>query len=287
MPESGETVLPDGRLTAGLIGAHIQKTRLPRALEIMCEDAGIAFDFSLIDTADQPGFDFASTVSGLISRGWTGVTVTHPFKTQAAAFADAGMAPDLRRMGAANTLIFGPALRARNTDHSGFLGAWHARMGGTLPGAVAMAGAGGVARALAFALRDLGASDIAIWDIEPARAAQLARDAGGPARAIPAAQTDAAVLAADGLVNATALGMEHSPGMAFAPATIGGQSWAFDAVYTPASTEFLQAAGAAGLKCLSGFDLFRHMAIGSFTAYTGIAPDRDATLEKLQALAPG
>jgi len=273
-------------LRAGLIGSHIRATRLPRALALMCEDAGIALDFELIDTGDRPGFDFTATVRGLIARGRTGVTVTHPYKTDAAAFAGDAMRPAIRQLGASNTLVFGPPLAAHNTDHTGFLGAWRAHMGDAAPGTVAMAGAGGVARALGFALRDLGASDIAVWDVIPDRAAALAAAIGAPARALPAADATDACRAADGLVNATALGMEYAPGSAFAPEAIGGQFWAFDAVYTPSNTAFLGAARGAGLRAISGFDLFRHMAIGSFTAYTGIVPDAETVLPRLETFAP-
>ena len=274
------------RLNAGLIGSHIQATRLPRALALMCDDAGIPFDFELIDTADRVEFDFDATLRDLIARGWTGVTVTHPFKTDAAAFAGEAMPPAIRPLGASNTLVFGPPLTAHNTDYTGFLGAWRAHMGDAPPGTVAMAGAGGVARALGFALRDLGAADIAIWDVLPDRASALASTIGAPANAIPAATATEACRAADGLVNATALGMAYAPGMAFAPEAFGGQAWAFDAVYTPTNTTFLRAARAAGLRTISGFDLFRHMAIGSFTAYTGIVPDAETVLPRLAALAP-
>ena len=67
---------------------------------------------------------------------------------------------------------------------------------------------------------------------------------------------------------------------------MGGQRWAFDAVYTPTNTVFLMAAAEAGLNTISGFDLFRHMAIGSFEAYTGIRLDAEKTLAKLAALKP-
>ena len=139
-------------LRAGLIGEHISRTRLPFALEILCGMHGIELSFELIDTAERPGFDFTSTVEGLQSKGWTGVTVTHPWKTDAAEYAGDGMLPDLRGLGASNTLVFGSPLTAHNTDFTGFLGAWEAGMSARMPGRVAMAGAGGVARALGPAL---------------------------------------------------------------------------------------------------------------------------------------
>jgi shikimate dehydrogenase len=49
----------------------------------------------------------------------------------------------------------------------------------------------------------------------------------------------------------------------------GQLRWAFDAVYTPVWTPFLQGARAAGLRCLTGFDLFKAMAIGTFEACSG------------------
>lgn len=80
--------------------------------------------------------------------------------------------------------------------------------------------------------------------------------------------------------------MREYPGSAFEPGLLGPQAWAFDAVYTPTDTAFLMEAKAAGLATLSGFSLFQHMAIGSFAAYTGITPDADAVLPKLDALRP-
>ena len=274
------------KLIAGLIGSHIQKTRLPRALKMLCEEAGIQFQFELIDTDGIADFDFNATVNDLKARNWSGVTVTHPYKTHAARYAGETLLPEIARLGASNTLIFGPPLSGHNTDFTGFISAWRASMGDTSPGKVAMAGAGGVARALAFALANLGATSISIWDVEPGKAEQLAQECGGPARAISPEQANTAVNTADGLVNATALGMEHAPGMAFEPDHIGPQSWAFDAVYTPTNTAFLKTCRTAGLECLTGFDLFCHMAIGSFEAYTGREVDKPSALQKLADLRP-
>ena len=274
------------KLVAGLIGSHIQKTRLPRALELLCNEAGVGFEFELIDTDGVADFDFNAKVDELRGRDWSGVTVTHPHKTDAARYAGKSLLPDIARLGASNTLIFGTTLSAHNTDYTGFISAWRTVMGDVSPGKVAMAGAGGVARALAFALVELGASDIAVWDVEPGKAEQLATECSGPCRAIIPAQANDVVAGANGLINATALGMEHAPGMAFDKSHIGPQNWAFDAVYTPTNTTFLKACRTADLECLTGFDLFCHMAIGSFEAYTGITVDKSSILQKLANLRP-
>ena len=274
-----------GVLKAGLIGEHISRTRLPKALEIMCALNGWTLEFTLIDTAELPGFDFAAKVDELHADGWTGVTVTHPWKTHAADYAGPQMLRDLRGLGASNTLVFSDPLTGHNTDYTGFLGAWAAHMNRT-PGRVAMAGAGGVARALGPALARLGATDIAVWDLNADLAEELVRKIGGPARVVDPADADDAIQQADGLVNATPLGMREYPGSAFAAGLLGAQAWAFDAVYTPTNTRFLQDAAAADLQTLSGFRLFQHMAMGSFAAYTGIRVDPAEMLPKLDALKP-
>lgn len=272
-------------LKAGLIGEHISRTRLPAALKIMCQMHGLSLEFELMDTAGLAGFDFIATVDRLRAQKWTGVTVTHPYKTNAAQYAGKGMLPDLRRLGASNTLIFGENLSGHNTDFTGFIGAWRARMA-EAPGCVAMAGAGGVARALGPALARLGAREITVFDVDQSRADTLAALIGPVARVVPVGQADAAITGADGLVNATPLGMREYPGSAFEPGLLGRQSWAFDAVYTPADTAFLNDAKAAGLTTLSGFSLFQHMAMGSFAAYTGITVEPAAVLPLLDALKP-
>lgn len=273
-------------LRCGLIGDHISQTRLPAALELMCRDVGIELRFQLIDTAEMPEFEFDQFVDGLRSKGWDGVTVTHPYKQAAADYAGDGMAAELCHLGASNTLVFGDGLTGFNTDYSGFLSAWKAHMETTPVGVVALAGAGGVARAIAPALVELGASEIRIFDTLAASAHDLAARIGPRATIVSPDQWSDAIRGADGLVNATPLGMGYKPGTAFAADLIGGQSWSFDAVYTPTDTQFLNDCSGAGLRILTGFDLFKHMAMRSFQAYTGAQPDPVATLSNLTVLRP-
>ncbi len=273
-------------LRAGLIGDHISQTRLPAALGIMCKESGMTLEFDLIDTADQTDFDFVKTVDGLRAKGWSGVTVTHPFKTNAANYAGSAMPVELRNLGAANTLVFESPLKGANTDYSGFLSAWKTHMGTRAPGVVAMAGAGGVARAIGPALAKLGATEIRIWDMSEQSAKELVELIGPSAKIVSAEQAHIAIAGADGLVNATPLGMSYHPGTAFPRELIGSQSWAFDAVYTPTDTEFLMDCSQAGLTALTGFELFRHMAMLSFQAYTGITANPDTIMPKLATLRP-
>jgi len=269
-------------LLCGLIGENIGNSRLSKALDIMAADVGIEVAFTPIDTLEIEGFDFDDQIDLLRSDGWTGVTVTHPWKTHAATWADGAMVPGTAHLGAANTLIFDP-VTGHNTDYTGFLSAFPNVLNRS-PGSVAVAGAGGVARAVVPALIALGAGPVHIWDLDADMAHELAARTG--AIAVDIADSTDAIRDADGLANCTPLGMAPYGGTAFDPLLLGHQKWAFDAVYTPTDTPFALAAKSAGLDVLTGFDLFRFMAMQSFEAYTGITPDPVMTLPKLAALRP-
>ena len=80
-------------------------------------------------------------------------------------------------IGAANTLTFAPdgTIAAENTDAPGLIAA----LGRPPRGMRALVlGAGGSARAAAWALRQAGASEVSVWNRTPERAEALARDLG-------------------------------------------------------------------------------------------------------------
>lgn len=273
------------KVVCGLIGDHIENSRFGAALARVGAAYDVEVVFEHIDTAHIHDFDLPETVQRLRDQGWTGVTVTHPYKTDAMALADTRRGvPD--RLGSSNLLLFGDRVEATNTDYIGFLNMW-AEAGIGVPGRIAMAGAGGVARSIATALDELGAAEVVVWDARPGAAPTLAKEVGGTVRAVMPQDAPALIAAADGLVNATPLGMAAHPGSVFERSALGPQSWVFDAVYAPAPTVLASDANAAGIGCLTGHDLFRHMLLGSFEAYTGIRPDAAAMLPVLKALTEG
>jgi shikimate dehydrogenase len=273
-------------LKCGLIGSNISRTRMQMALDVMCRAEGMELDFSLIDTEHDNAFDFRTTVDMLRQDGWTGVTVTHPHKAEAATYAGDRMDREVAHLGASNLLIFGPSLTGWNTDYLGFIAAWRAVFKNRGPGEVVVAGAGGVSRAIVPALLKLGARRIAVFDANHDAAVDLAKASGRRVQAVPLSDAPAAIAEATGLINATPLGMGGHPGTAFDPALVSPQNWAFDAVYTPTDTEFLTHAASKDLAILTGFDLFRFMALETFRIYTGHTPDRARILPQLDALRP-
>ena len=275
------------RLRCGLIGANLGRSRFAAGLELLCRAQDLRLEFELIDSAGQEDFEFDAALEACRAQGWSGVNVTHPFKTEAAAWLGPRLSPAMRRLGSCNQIVFAETgAEGRNTDYAGFIAAWREAMGAARPGRVAMAGAGGVARALGHALADLGAAEVVLWDTRAEQAEALARAIGPAARAVGVGDVPAVLAEAQGLVNATPLGMHAYPGSAFPLPLPQPPDWVFDAVYTPVETPLVMAARDVGAAVISGFDLFRHMALSSFEAYTGLAPDTGPALAMLDRLKP-
>lgn len=117
------------------------------------------------------------------ASGYRGLNITYPYKERIVAYLDMPD-PALRAIGACNTVLFGVGRPVGwNTDCSGFMAAFRHHFGVAPPGRVAMAGTGGVGRAIAFGLCQLGASELRLFDVDGAKALALA-DA---LRALPSA----------------------------------------------------------------------------------------------------
>ena len=139
-----------------------------------------------------------------------------------------------------------------------------------------MIGTGGVGRAVAFGLVALKAPEIRLFDRDPAKAERLAvdlRKAASDITVTVAATAEAAAKGAAGLVNCTPVGMVGYEGTPLERRHMKGAEWAFDAVYTPVNTRFLQDAGAEGLRIISGYELFFHQGVHAWSHFSGLSLD--------------
>lgn len=262
----------------GLVGQHIQKTQSNRLHTWLGRQYGLDVSYELFDLVLDDTQALAELLHRLGEQGYRGVNVTHPYKVKAwdivgeRRHTPAGL-------GALNTVVFeAGGIVGTNTDCSGFGRAYRTAQPGLNPGRVFVKGSGGVGRAIAFGLAALDAEHIYLYDEQAASQQQLLADlqAGGArASTVAAAEVDDCIRGCDGLVNATPVGHYSTPGLAFAAGLLGGQRWAFDAVYTPVMTEFLQQAERAGLNLITGFELFLHQGIDAFEFFTGIKVDPD------------
>ena len=211
-----------------------------------------------------------------MGRGYRGINVTYPYKERAAkkvAIND----PLVRAIGAVNTVLFeadGP--RGQNTDYTGFISGYRGVRGEASPGISCLIGTGGVGRALAFGLVALGASEIRLVDKDEEKAQALATEIrAAPNTPNAAVYTDAvaATSGATGVLNGTPVGMAGYGGTPLPREAMTGAEWAFDAVYTPVDTQFLQDAAAEGLKIISGYELLFFQGVHAWAHFSGLPLD--------------
>ena len=273
----------------GLIGDDIDASRAPRLHAAAGGLRGMAVRYDLLVPA-RLGLGFGELFERCAGGDYRGINVTYPYKEQAAGRAVIDN-PLVRAMGAVNTVVFGPhGPRGFNTDHTGFVTAFRTVFGAAAPpGTVCQVGAGGVGKAIAFALAALGAEAIRLVDLDHARAEALA-SALETARpgfdAAAAATLEGAARGAEGVVNCSPVGMAGRGGTPVPRELMEGARWAFDAVYTPTDTRFLHDASAAGLRTMSGYELFFHQGADAFETFFGGTVDRARLRRALPDPAP-
>src|SRR6516165_5358958 len=161
------------KLLTGLIGAPIKHSASPAMHERAAEALGLRGHYQLIEVAGADAAGLAMMLEGVRRLGFAGVNVTFPYKEAVVPLLDE-LAPGAAAMGAVNTVVVSDRrLIGHNTDTTGFARAVAPLLGASGNG-VAVIGAGGVGKAIAFALASLNVSDIRIFDSDPARAGALA-----------------------------------------------------------------------------------------------------------------
>ena len=263
------------RFLTGLIGYPIAHSAAPAMHEQAAAVLGIHCHYQLIEVKGAGRDDLRAMLEGVRRLGFAGVNVTFPYKEAVVDLLD-DLAPDARAIGAVNTIVVdGARLVGHNTDATGFARAIEPLLASAPRSPIALIGAGGVGKAIAFALAGLGVAQIRIFDADAAKAAQLAgqlRDR----HAVHATSVAAAVDGAVGLVNATPVGMLPSRDTPVPDALLHRSMWVADAVYTPLWTPLLTAAKAKGASVLTGRDLAINASADAFKLFTGLAPPHAA-----------
>jgi shikimate dehydrogenase len=257
----------------GVLGWPVAHSRSPAFQNAALRACGLQdWRYGLLPV---PPERFRETVLALPAAGFRGANVTIPHKAAALALADVAT-ERARAIGAANTLLFeaGGTIEADNTDAPALIAA--------LPFAVAgrtalVLGAGGTARAAAWALRDAGGS-VRIWNRTPERAAGLAAefDAEAVTEAAPA----------DLLVHCTAAGLDGGGGQFKSLPLIADATAMFgcvvDFVYSDRTTELVEAASARSVPVVDGLSLLLGQGALSFELFTGLPAPLDVMRAAVQ-----
>ncbi|WP_249976246.1 shikimate dehydrogenase family protein [Vreelandella olivaria] len=263
----------------GLIGKAIMNSSSPDLHVRLGQLTGIPTTYDLFDANEQPIASLESQVNKVIAEGYRGVNVTFPWKETAVKLATRP-SPGAKMVGAANTLVFeNGEILAENTDFTGFMSGFRATLGARQPGRVLLIGTGGVGKAVAFGLGQLGASEVILVDLDEEKSRQLADELtqhGFKASAIHPEQLAETVPHCDGLVNCTPIGHEKSPGCPLPAELVQSHHWIFDAVYVPAVTEFIAAAKQVGAAVVSGVSLFVFQGVDAFKLFCEDEAKREA-----------
>lgn len=271
----------------GLIGSGIDGSLTPPMHEHEADAHGIRYLYRPIDI-DRLGLSPEEAVQ-LVPKaayyGYDALNITHPCKQLVLDVLDE-LSPDAAKLGAVNTVLLrdGKAI-GHNTDHSGYATGLRSALKDPKLGRVVLLGSGGAGSAIAYALLNAGAGRLDIFDPMAGRAEAL-RSALAPhfpsAVIEPVQDSDAlgaAITAADGLMNATPIGMVGHPGMPIDPELLHAGLWVGEAVYRPMKTEMLERAAALGCQTLDGGRMAVGQAIDTFRLITGVEPDAERMRE--------
>jgi len=220
---------------------------------------GLDFVYKAFSTTD-----LTAAIGGIRALNIRGCAISMPFKEAVIPLLD-GLAPSAAAIDSVNTIVNDAGvLTGPNTDYAAV-----ARLIGDIDPATrfVLRGAGGMAKAVAAALRDAGFRDGTIVSRNPVTGKALAGLYGfGWSADLPAG--------APLLINVTPLGMTgaDADALAFPPELIAQSRIAIDAVQYPPETPFLRAAAAAGLRRITGTDVATLQALDQFVLYTGVEP---------------
>ena len=249
------------------------------------ESLGLAGEWSY-EAIEMPPADFAELTAALPGEGFVGANVTIPHKEAALALAHVASVA-ANEIGAANTLSFdGGEIRADNTDAPGLLAALPEPPSGR---AALILGAGGSARAAAWALAGQGAR-VEVWNRTAARASELAESLAGSAAvaAVAAVGADAARSARyELIVNCTAVGMDSSDDpfteLPLEREALGEGVTVIDLVYAGGETALLGTAREAGATIVDGLEVLVRQGAESLRIWTGLEPPLDVMRQAARA----
>jgi len=247
----------------GVIADPVAHSLSPRIHNAAFADAGLDAVYLPLRVEGDP----AAFVRAMREFAFDGYSVTIPHKQKVMEAMD-DLAPLARRIGAVNTVVRRPAgsLFGTNTDISAAVASIEAVVGkGWLKGKRALLlGAGGLGRAIAFALADAG-TILTITDIDMKRAESLAAEVSAVA-VLSGFRFPGSEL----ILNCSPVGMHPKSEVSPVPLEMLRSGMVvYDAVYNPAETKLLRDARAAGCRTVSGLDHFLRQAVEQFELWTG------------------
>ncbi|MCX7840403.1 MAG: shikimate dehydrogenase [Anaerolineae bacterium] len=241
-----------------LIGDPIARSLSPAMHNAAFQNLGLDVRYELLET---PPHKLREAIARVRADDCLGANVTIPHKESVIQYLD-DVDAWARTIGSVNTLFKRDGkLIGASTDGEGFLHALRDARVEVQNARVVILGAGGAARAVAFALARAKVASIAILNRTPARAQLLADLVRAHSPIDITANDERAIEHATLIVNTTPAGA-LPPGTNFPREAI-----VFDLVYH--HTDFLRAAERAGARAIDGLGMLVYQGAASFKMWTG------------------
>jgi shikimate dehydrogenase len=272
----------------GVIGDPIEHTLSPAIHNAAFNHLKLDFIFLAFRVKAA---DLENAVRGMRGLGIHGLNVTMPHKSTVISFLDE-VDPTVKFLGSANTILNKDGkLSCFNTDGVGALKALRENGTELSEKKVLLLGAGGAAKAIAFALAE-EVEELAVLNRAAEKAKELAEALGRMfnKKVVGGALSPDTIAKnlrdSDILINATSIGMKpHISQSLVAPQWLKSALVVMDIVYNPVETKLAKDSKAAGAKVISGVEMLIHQGAASFEIWTGrsapIEVMRRAALNKL------
>lgn len=274
-----------------LVGADLGTTLTPALHEREAGMLGLRYVYRTVDLAElgQSADLVEKVLPAARWLGLAGLNVTHPCKRRVLPLLDE-VSPEAAAIGAVNTVVIeGGRAIGHNTDWTGFAKSMRSGLPGAGLGKVLLLGAGGAGAAVCYALLSLGAEHVIVSDVRPGSARELVDSLGERFDRERMSTADHGhvvdvLSAADGVVNATPVGMSASSELPLPESALRRDLWVADIVYRPITTPLLMAARERGCPTLSGGGMAVYQAAHAFRLFTGVEPDEGRMLAHFDEL---
>jgi len=233
-------------------------------------ELGLNFVYKAFTTSDLPG-----VVTGIRALAIRGCAVSMPFKEDCIEWIDE-LDPSAEGIMSVNTIVnSGGVLRGYNTDYTAVFSLLKSR---EIPNDLefALRGSGGMAKAVACALKDAGFSRGTIVARNESAGSALASQYGYHWKSKLEGESPGL------LINVTRIGMAggaEAEELSFPLQMIGSAQAVFDVVAIPAETPLIRQAVALAKPYVSGADVIVLQAVEQFVLYTGLRPE-DALIRR-------
>lgn len=246
--------------TCCVIGNPIEHSLSPQIHNAAYEHMGLPYVYVACKVSD-----IEHAVKGIKALHIKGVSVTIPHKEMVMKYLDV-IADEARQIGAVNTIVNSDGkLTGYNTDGQGAIQALEEKT--TISNKkVVLLGAGGAAKAIAYAIRKKG-GDLLILNRSEEKAKKLADATGTRYGGLTMLDE---VKTSDILIHATPSGMTpHREESLVHEALLHKNLTVFDIVYNPKETKLLRDAQKAGCKVVYGYKMLVYQAVTQFELFTG------------------